>query len=31
MLARRRNDYAYGNQWGYTEAYRNDPRGFFIH
>jgi hypothetical protein len=31
VFARRRNDYAYGNPWGYTEAYRNDPRSFFIH
>jgi hypothetical protein len=44
LIARRRNDYAYGNPWGnssgnswgnssgnYAQAYRNDPRGFFIH
>jgi hypothetical protein len=40
LIARRRNDYAYGNSWGnswgnssgnYAQAYRNDPRGFFIH
>jgi hypothetical protein len=30
VLARQRND-TYGNSWGYAEAYRNDPRGFFIH
>jgi hypothetical protein len=27
VLARERNNYGYGN----TYAYRNDPRGFFIH
>jgi hypothetical protein len=27
VLARQPN----GNTWGYAEAYRNDPRGFFIH
>jgi hypothetical protein len=31
VFARRRDNYAYGNSWGYTEAYRNDSRGFFIH
>jgi len=25
------NNYGYGNASGYAEAYRNDPRGFFIH
>lgn len=28
VLARQRNNYS---PWGYAEAYRNDPRGFFIH
>jgi hypothetical protein len=27
VLARQRNNYGYGNEY----AYRNDPRGFFIH
>ena len=32
VVARRRNNnYGYGNVWGYAQAYRNDPRGFFIH
>jgi hypothetical protein len=31
VFARRRDNYGYGNSWGYTEAYRNDSRGFFIH
>ena len=32
VLARQRNNnYGYGNLWGYAQAYRNDPRGFFIH
>jgi hypothetical protein len=32
VVARQRNNnYRYGNVWGYAQAYRNDPRGFFIH
>ena len=33
VLARQRNNnYGYGNVWrGYARAFRNDPRGFFIH
>jgi negative regulator of sigma E activity len=31
VLARARNNYGYGNASGYAEAFRNDPRGFFIH
>jgi len=31
VLARQRNNDGYGNAWGYAQAYRNDPRGFFIH
>jgi hypothetical protein len=31
MLARQRNNDGYGNVWGYAQAFRNDPRGFFIH
>jgi hypothetical protein len=32
LLARQRNNnYGYGKLWGYAQAYRNDPRGFFIH
>ena len=31
MLARQRNNRGYGNLWGYAQAFRNDPRGFFIH
>jgi hypothetical protein len=27
----RNNNYGYGNVWGYAQAFRNDPRGFFIH
>ncbi|MFY9839161.1 MAG: hypothetical protein WAK55_22325 [Xanthobacteraceae bacterium] len=27
LLARQRNNYGYGNEY----AYRNDPRGFFVH
>jgi hypothetical protein len=30
VVARQRNnDYGYGNVWGYAQAYRNDPRGFW--
>ena len=30
MIARpRNNNYRYGNMWGYAQAYRNDPRGFW--
>jgi len=31
VIASPRNNYGYGNPSGYAEAYRNDPRGFFIH
>jgi hypothetical protein len=32
VLARQRNNnYGYGNALGYAAAFRNDPRGFFIH
>jgi hypothetical protein len=32
VLARQRNNnYGYGNALGYADAFRNDPRGFFIH
>ena len=31
VASRRNNNYGYGNVWGYAQAYRNDPRGFFIH
>jgi hypothetical protein len=31
VLAHRRNNYGYGNASGYADAFRNDPRGFFIH
>jgi hypothetical protein len=30
VVARQRNN-NYGNAWGYAQAYRNDPRGLFIH
>ena len=30
MLTRQR-DNGYGKVWGYAQAFRNDPRGFFIH
>ena len=30
VIARQRNNnYRYGNVWGYAQAYRNDPRGFW--
>ena len=30
VVARQRNNnYRYGNVWGYAQAYRNDPRGFW--
>ena len=30
VVARQRNNnYGYGNVWGYAQAYRNDPRGFW--
>ena len=32
VLARQRNNnYGHGNVWGYAQAFRDDPRGFFIH
>ena len=31
VLARQRNNRGYANLWGYAQAFRNDPRGFFIH
>jgi hypothetical protein len=31
LAHQRNNNYGYGNVWGYAQAFRNDPRGFFIH